>query len=81
MDTHHGVFLSVTCGVQGQESKVFLVADIAQAMASPRSRTEVHGHGRRFGGLLFPAVGGAGSADAIPPSPIHPVRTYLCPRL
>ena len=78
MDTVGGVFFPVTCDIQGQESKAFLVRDIEAGV------TKLQDPSLRFtvtGGVVercyfLPWAAPEGSADAIPPSSSNPGSTY-----
>ncbi|KAL8669726.1 MAG: hypothetical protein Q9168_005695 [Polycauliona sp. 1 TL-2023] len=70
MDTNNGVFFPVTCDIQGEESKAFLVTDIAQGVARLKEenlRYTVTG-GVVLDCYFLPWAAPNGSADAIPGS-------------
>ncbi|KAL8682577.1 MAG: hypothetical protein Q9224_006763, partial [Gallowayella concinna] len=78
MDTIGGVFFPVTCDIQGQSSKAFLVRDIAQGvrqLQEPSLRYTVTG-GVVETCYFLPWAAPRGSADAIPPTPANPEREY-----
>ena len=70
MDTNDGVFFPVTCDIQDQESKAFVVTEIAQGIARLKEENLRY---TVTGGVVqdcyfLPWAAPNGSADAIPPN-------------